>query len=116
LRAELLYEFDELGLRVGESEILHPIRRALVIPRRRNVKLFRLSSRTTVVLLGVFEAYCGRSENVFCGSGWGSCDEGFGDSTAKTLIARGFPRSSTTTSPFVKSATGPFLSRTMTST
>src|SRR5580692_2590372 len=38
LRAELLDELDEVALRIGESEILHPVRRGLVIPRCRTVK------------------------------------------------------------------------------
>ncbi len=78
--------------------------------------MLRLSSRTIVTLLGLLVSYCGKSENVFCGKGYEGCAGASEDSTEKTLIFWGFPRSSTTKSSLVKFATVPSLLRTMTPT
>ena len=37
-RIKLLYEFDEVLLRVGQSEIFEPVRRVLIWSRRASVK------------------------------------------------------------------------------
>jgi hypothetical protein len=57
--------------------------------------------------------YRGRPENVSYGNGSAGCAADSLDSTEKTLIFFGFPGASTTKSSFVRSATGPFLLRTM---